>query len=416
MPATTSKDDLGTYVRTVRVPVQPLTARKRGLVRRQMKHYLRARQAAAEYLARPENSARELTYSERNELRKRISRERQVDIAAQSMQAAIVEVAQNYGEFEKDARATEPQPEGATIVGYSAQTAYLFHDGGWYLCVPAKNGDLILPLLVSEDGYHQEVLPDPESVPPTGRRPGVSFDDIPEAAFSSGVQKLGQSSLVETAGGYELHLSVTRYRRASRDVEEPRYVVGVDRGRNELGYAALYDRAEDHVADWVNINGSPVEHTMDQLADRIAEVQEAGALDDMLRLRERRHKFKRQKDYELANAVVDLARQAGAETLDSMGVTIALEDLAGMSNLGSYARENRRFNEWSYYRQQQAIQDKAEPFDIPVTTVDPANTSQHCSRCGGDETRRSGVHFSCRSCGYEQHADANAAVNTAKRI
>jgi IS605 OrfB family transposase len=381
-----------------------------------MKHYLRARQAAAEYLARPGNSARDLTYSERNELRKQISRERQVDIAAQSVSAAIVEVAQNYGEYETDPGATEPQPEGATIVTYSAQTGYLFHDGGWYFCAPAKNGDLILPLLVSDDPYHQEILPHPDSVPPTGRRPGVPFEDIPESAFSNGVEKLGQSSLVQTAGGFELHLSVTRQKRASRQVDEPRYVVGVDRGRNELVYAALYDRDEDHVTDWVNISGSEIEHVMDQLAERIASVQEAGALDQMLRLRERRHRVKRQKDYEVANAVVDLARQAGAGTLDSVGVMIALEDLAGMSRLGNYARENRRFNEWSYYRQQQAIQDKAEPFDIPVTTVDPAYTSQECSRCGSEETRRSGVHFHCRDCAYDHHADANAAVNTAKQV
>ena len=416
MPATTSKSALGTYVRTIRVPIRPLTARKRGLLRRQMKHYLRARQAAAEYFQRSENSARDLTYSERNELRKQISRERRVDIAAHSVEAAIVEVAQNYEEYEKDVRATPPHPEGATVVAFSAQTAYLFHDNGWYFCAPAKNGDLILPLLVSDDSYHQDILPTPESVPPAGRRPGVSFDEIPEDAFSNGVEKLGECQVVETQAGYELHLSVTRRKRVSREIDEPRYVVGVDRGRNELAYAAVYDREEDHVIDWANINGSDVEHVMDELAERIADVQQAGALDDMLRLRERRHRYKKQKDYEVANAVVDLARNAGAGTLGSSGVVIALEDLAGMSRLGSYEKENRRFNEWSYYRQQEAIKDKAEPFDIPVTTVDPARTSQKCSRCGSDDTDRSGVYFYCRECGYEQHADANAAVNTALRL
>lgn len=413
MPATS---EIGTYVRTVRVPVRPLTARKRGLVRRQMKHYLRARQAAAEYLARPENSARELTYSERNELRKQIARERRVDIAAQSVGAAIVEVAQNYEEYEQDGRATEPWPEGADVVAYSAQTAYLFYDDGWYFCAPAKNGNLILPLLVSDDDYHQRILPDTDAVPPAGRRPGVKFEDIPSRAFSDNVEKLGQCQLVETAGGYELHLSVTMQKRVSRSVSSPRYVVGVDRGRNELVYAALYDSQEDHVVDWEHINGSEIEHGMDQMAERISQVQQAGALDDMLRLRERRHKMKKQKDYELANAVVRLARKAGSGTLDATGVVIALEDLSGMSNLGGYSKESRRFNEWTYYRQQQAIEDKAEPFDIPVKTVKPEYTSQNCSRCGADDTDRHSVHFRCRQCGYEQHADANAAVNIAKKL
>jgi IS605 OrfB family transposase len=98
-------------------------------------------------------------------------------------------------------------------------------------------------------------------------------------------------------------------------------------------------------------------------------------------------------------------------------VVVALEDLWGMSNLGNYAVENRRFNEWSYYRLGQFVKQKANPYDIPVERVDAYNTSNDCSRCGeGDSTRRNGVHFECETCGYEQHADANAAVNIAKRV
>ena len=414
MPATTS-NDIGSYVRTVRVPVKPLTARKRGLLNRQMKHYLKVRQAAAKYFQQDGNSANDLTYSERNELRKSIQRRPTVNIDAQTATAAIVEVAQNYGEYEKDPTADPPWPEGADVVAYSAQRAYLFHDGGWYLSLPAENGDLILPLLVSEDEYHQRVFPDPDAVPPQGRRPGVAFEDIPERAYPGRTQKLGECQVVDTEAGFELHLSVTFERRVGRESADPRYVVGVDRGRNELVYAALYDRKQDHVDGWANLNGSEIEHIMDELGERISEVQQAGALDDMLRLRKRRHRFKKQKDYEAANSVVRLARDAGGETLDSFGVVIVLEDLAGMSNLGNYSVENRRFNEWTYYRQSEAISDKAEPFDIPVETINPANTSQLCSRCGSEDTRRSGVHFECRECGYEHHADANAAVNIAKR-
>ena len=408
-------EDLGTYVRTVRVPITPLTARKRGLLNRQMKHYLKVRQAAAEYFQQDGNSAADLTYSERNELRKTIQSRPDVNINAQSAQAAIVEVAQNYEEYEKAPNADAPWPEGADVVAYSAQRAYLFYDDGWYLSLPAENGDLILPLMVSDDDYHQRVFPSPDAVPPQGRRPGVAFEDIPKRAFSGHTQKLGECQVVATDAGFEVHLSVTFGRRVSRQSDDPRYVVGVDRGRNELVYAALYDRKRDHVDGWVNVNGSEIEHIMDELSERISDVQQAGALDDMLRLRTRRHRFKKQKDYEAANAVVDLARDAGSGTLDSFGVVIVLENLEGMSNLGNYSVENRRFNEWTYYRQSEAITDKAEPFDIPVETIDPAHTSQVCSRCGSEDTRRSGVHFECRACGYEQHADANAAVNIAKR-
>lgn len=113
-------------------------------------------------------------------------------------------------------------------------------------------------------------------------------------------------------------------------------------------------------------------------------------------------------DYEIANELIRLAREHS-------NCVIVLEDLSGMSKLGNYAVENRRFSEWSYYRLGEYIQDKAEPYDIPVETVPPEYTSRDCSRCGEDErTERSGVHFTCQNCGYEQNANANAAVNVAK--
>lgn len=86
-----------------------------------------------------------------------------------------------------------------------------------------------------------------------------------------------------------------------------------------------------------------------------------------------------------------------------------------MGKLGNSSVENRRFNEWSYYRLGEYIQEKAAPYDIPVTEVPAYGTRQECSQCGeGENTRRSGVHFECGDCGYQQNADANAAVNIAK--
>ena len=78
--------------------------------------------------------------------------------------------------------------------------------------------------------------------------------------------------------------------------------------------------------------------------------------------RERRARYKRQVDYEIANAIVDFAR-------GRFSVGIALEELSDMSRLGATPTECRRFNHWSYYRLGEYIQDKAEPYDIPVTEV-----------------------------------------------
>jgi len=420
MATTTSDhgDTRETYTRTVVVPTRHLTERKRGLLNRKMKHYLRVQQYVAKHLQQGDVSAFDMTYTAKNELRKEIAAQDDVNLGAHSIQAAMTEIIQNYKEFEKDPAATHPWPESATSVAFSAQTAYLFADGGaWYFSVPAVNGHLIVPLLVSDDGYHQEIFPDEVVAPDAGRRPGIPLEDFEPTDFASRVTSLGQCAVMKThTGAFQVHFSVKREKKVVRDGSTHRYYVGVDRGRNELFYAALYDKERDHVLDWRNISGDPIEDTMDKLAERISAYQRNNAIAEIPKLRQRRHRFKRQKDFEAANEIVALARSARAHGgLTGEAVEIVLEELSGMNQLGNYARENRRFNEWSHYRLEQAVEDKAEPYDISVSTVDPDFTSQHCSRCGAEDAHRSGIHFTCTVCGYDAHADANAAVNVAKR-
>ena len=52
-----------------------------------------------------------------------------------------------------------------------------------------------------------------------------------------------------------------------------------------------------------------------------------------------------------------------------------------------------------------------------VVAVDPRHTSQTCSCCGQQarNNRRSRSRFVCRSCGFELHADLNAARNIAAK-
>lgn len=60
---------------------------------------------------------------------------------------------------------------------------------------------------------------------------------------------------------------------------------------------------------------------------------------------------------------------------------------------------------------------KAKRAGVGVIKVDPAYTSQTCSHCGVVDklSRRSQSLFWCRSCGWRQHADKNAARNIRER-
>src|SRR5207253_7508259 len=72
---------------------------------------------------------------------------------------------------------------------------------------------------------------------------------------------------------------------------------------------------------------------------------------------------------------------------------------------------------WSFRQLREFLSYKAQRAGIALVFVDPCNTSRTCSRCGYVEksNRRSQAEFSCLRCGYEAHADHNAARNLAVR-
>jgi putative transposase len=74
----------------------------------------------------------------------------------------------------------------------------------------------------------------------------------------------------------------------------------------------------------------------------------------------------------------------------------------------------RRLSQWQRALIRAAAQNKAQQAGMVVAEVDPAYTSQNCSRCGLRGIRKRHA-FTCPSCGHQQHADVNAAVNIRNR-
>jgi IS605 OrfB family transposase len=82
---------------------------------------------------------------------------------------------------------------------------------------------------------------------------------------------------------------------------------------------------------------------------------------------------------------------------------------------GSGSRATRRrLSLWQRQLIQQAARSRAQEAGMMVAEVNPAYTSQTCSRCGLRGIRKRHA-LSCPNCGHSAHADVNAAVNIRNR-
>ena len=90
----------------------------------------------------------------------------------------------------------------------------------------------------------------------------------------------------------------------------------------------------------------------------------------------------------------------------------------GLTDIRDRMPNARKFHEWAFRRLYEYILYKAEKRGIRVEQVNPKNTSRRCSSCGftHKDNRPSQDTFCCQQCGYEDHADYNAAKNIGYRL
>lgn len=136
------------------------------------------------------------------------------------------------------------------------------------------------------------------------------------------------------------------------------------------------------------------------------------ALQAIRRMKDKESRWMQERDHQISRQIVNWCLARGVDT-------IRLEDLAGIRLRGKAKRRDqaRSLQSWSFYRLQRFIAYKAALAGIRMEWVKPAHTSQTCSRCGHlAKTNRQGIRFRCQACGYEAHADGNAALNISHAI
>ena len=107
-----------------------------------------------------------------------------------------------------------------------------------------------------------------------------------------------------------------------------------------------------------------------------------------------------------------ISNELVAEARENECSVIAFEDLTDIRERTGASWGHK----WAFNRLYKYVEYKAEKHGIDVEQVDPENTSRRCSHCGFTHPdNRTGEEFACLKCGYENHADYNAAKNIGLR-
>ena len=172
--------------------------------------------------------------------------------------------------------------------------------------------------------------------------------------------------------------------------------LGVDLNVDPLVVGAVRD-ADGTIENVTFESGSEFKHHRERLKRRRAEAQRVR--------RDQKVLWQEYTDH-IANVasrrVVDIAAEHAP-------IVINMEDLTNYRDDASDP-----IHDWPYALIQEKIAYKATERGIPVRAVDPRYTSITCRQCGvTNKQSRSGRDFVCVNCGYEVHADANAAMNIA---
>lgn len=176
--------------------------------------------------------------------------------------------------------------------------------------------------------------------------------------------------------------------------------VGVD--RNSVGNVATM--ADVGTGKVLKLGICPA-RTKAVMRGRRKNLQSAGKFRLLSKLRLKQSRRMTHENHRASKSVVDYAAKHCR--------AVAIEKLENVNSPGSKIRRYSEKNNWAFAQLGSFIRYKCALRGVPVIEINPAYTSQDCSRCGSRH-KPNGKRFSCGSCGHNDHRDANAAFNISR--
>lgn len=209
------------------------------------------------------------------------------------------------------------------------------------------------------------------------------------------VSRQGESDLVYRKGRWFLFSTVNVIEPSTN---EPEGFLGVD-----LGIARIATDSEGQSFSGSHIRNLRKRHRRLRKKLQSKGTQSANRLLKKRSGQERR--FATDLNHQISKQLVNKAQRTKK--------AIVLEDLKNIRLRVRVSRKVRtELHSWAFAQLRTFLEYKAKLAGVEVVTIDPRNTSRECSQCGhiAKSNRRSQSVFKCRSCGFQLHADMNAAL------
>ena len=214
-----------------------------------------------------------------------------------------------------------------------------------------------------------------------------------EYKFPNSFEKVNQ---IEIDNEY-FYISVTVI---EKEMLIPDSYIGID--LNTTGHVAVV--ANPQTGKTIKL-GKKAEHIHKKYREIRRKLQKKGKYRKVKIIKNRESRIVRELNHQISRRIVDIA------FTENCG--IRLEDLSGIRQSVKAARAFKySLHSWSFYQLKTMIEYKAKLLGVKVEYVNPAYTSQTCSRCR-TLGKRQGKEFKCPNCGHVDHADVNAAFNIA---